>query len=164
MLEPNLVRKPTFFENRTHCQLNMAPTQLRGKTGFRCSAGSELASNRTVPINQDHWAALGFFAFRDFRCIIWGAITSSWCICYFKRKICDTLKFILLKVMSKSFAKVKTFCFVQSSTQFGLLHFQIIFFSEKLHLPCMRSENTNLLIQSMKSHTLNPSKYYGSRI
>ena len=73
-------QKAHFYENWTHCQLNMAPTQLRGKTGFHCTAGSELAWNRTVLTNQDHWVALGFFAFRDSCCIIWGAITSSWCM------------------------------------------------------------------------------------
>ena len=73
-------QKAHFYENRTHCQLNMAPTQLRGKTGFHCSAGSELAWNRTFFINQDHWAALDFFVNRDSRCIIWDAITSSWCM------------------------------------------------------------------------------------
>ena len=53
-------QKAHFYENWTHCQLNMAPTQLRGKTGFHCTAGSELAWNRTVLTNQDHW---------DFLCV-----------------------------------------------------------------------------------------------
>ena len=73
-------QKAHFYENWTHCQLNMAPTQLRGKTGFHCSASSELAWNRTVLTNQDHCAALDFFVRRDSRCLIWDAITSSWCL------------------------------------------------------------------------------------